>query len=150
MSALDIRPVQDETLVEVVKELAKLDKHTKGANSPMNINPTSIEKGWVILAESGGQAVGFMVVRHCTRNPWTSLYYIGVHPDYRGKGYGEELVWWLINDSPHRRIRLVCEVENEASNLFYKAMGFELQGQSTTKGGNVNNVWILEDNDEDA
>lgn len=142
---LKVRRAKTEKQVSIVKDLAALDKHTRGATSPMNLNDNAIEKGWVVLGYEGKRAVGFMVVRHCVREPHTSLYYIGIHPDHKGKGYGEDMVWWLLDDSPHRRIRLVCEVDNEAANAFYKRIGFEHQGTSMTKGGTINNIWILED-----
>lgn len=147
--SLNITPARSDADVELVKELAKLDKHTTGALSPMNINPDAIKKGWIVLAREGKTPVGFLVVRHCVRNPWTSLYYIGVHPDHRGKGYGEELIWWLMDDSPHDRIRLVCETTNVKSNEFYKIVGFSHRGVSVSKSGTENNIWILEEEESD-
>lgn len=117
-------------------EVAKKNKYTKGATSPHYLSESAYTKGWVgIVKTKRGRIVGFTCVRHLSRDTYTSLYYIGVDPEFQGKGIGHALVNWVMITSPHDRIRLICEKANEDSVAWYHRRGFEVVEDGANKAG---------------
>jgi GNAT superfamily N-acetyltransferase len=81
--------------------------------------------------------VGYVLMRHCKRSPWSTIYYAGVTRSERGKGYGRRLFDWVVSQTPHQEIRLgVIEGANEALQ-FWKHLGFTPTPKefTITKGG---------------
>lgn len=67
---------------------------------------------------------------------WQTLHNIGVTKEARGTGIGRA----LVREVP-RPVRLSTDVDNVASNAFYKALGFLLMGTKFTRSGKKLNVW---------
>lgn len=74
--------------------------------------------------QPGSPIVAFAVAPHLVRKPWTSVYEIGVHPDHQRRGIGAEFIRYLLRASPHRQLRLVCDVTNTGGLAFYESLGF--------------------------
>lgn len=68
--------------------------------------------------------VGFCCCKHLVRKPHSSIYYMGVHPEFRQLGAGKALVQSALRASPWHRLELVCEEDNTEGMAFYKALGF--------------------------
>lgn len=83
------------------------------------------ERQAVLGAWVRGQLVGFCCAPHLIRKPHTSIYYMGVLPEYRQSGAGKALVREALKRSPHGRLELVCEQGNPEGLAFYKALGFK-------------------------
>lgn len=114
--------------------IARLSPYTKGfASGGLRYVDTYYEKGWVLAAYRGKKITGFVCVRHCVRNPHTSVYYIGVLE--RRKGLGRALLERVLKDSPHGTIRLISEKENEDGLAFYKRLGFKVEGEGANSAG---------------
>jgi GNAT superfamily N-acetyltransferase len=59
-----------------------------------------------------------------------------VHPDYRGKGVGEELMAWIYEYGRQQgcaATELNCYVNNEQGIKFWKAQGYEIVGHHFQK-----------------
>lgn len=120
---------------EIIR-ISKQSKFTKGVSNPMFMDTKSFEKGEVGVAVSATRGiVGFTAVHHLVRKPYTSLYYIGVDDRFRSRAVGERIVQWVIDSSPHGRIRLICELENPRAHAFYDRLGFSRVGQGANKAG---------------
>lgn len=89
-------------------------------------------KGWMLKAEQRGEIVAFACIRHCLRNPYTTIYYLGVTESCRGKGVGRRLEMEIENNSPHEEIRLGIEEDNKQGQAFWIALGFVASGGITT------------------
>jgi ribosomal protein S18 acetylase RimI-like enzyme len=79
--------------------------------------------------------VGFAVAPHLIKKPWTSIYEIGVHPDYQRQGIGRAFIVHLANESPYRRLRLVCDARNVNGLHFYTDLGFAAVGKRQNRSG---------------
>jgi ribosomal-protein-alanine N-acetyltransferase len=108
-----------------VTAIAKTSPYTKGVTNPRVVAADTIERGELAVCVADGEVVGFVAVRHLVRKPYTSLHYVGVHPEWRSRGVGERLVRWAWKHSPHKTVRLLCEVANKPAHKFYKRMGFK-------------------------
>lgn len=62
---------------------------------------------------------------------------IGVLKAARGKGIGKE----LLSTVPLPFI-LKCNADNVGGNAFYKALGLQLRGKTTTKKGREQNIYL--------
>ena len=81
-------------------------------------------KGSVTVATFRGDIIGFAVAPHLVKKPWTSIYEIGVHPEYQRQGIGRAFIAYLLDNSPYRHLRLVCDARNTAGLRFYSDLGF--------------------------
>lgn len=95
------------------------------------------DRGWVGLLWVDDEPVGFWVIRHGTRNRWSTIHEVGVVPEAQRKGYGERIVMHILEQSPHRRIRLVCDARNDGALKFYDRIGFRTLGQRLNKAGDT-------------
>lgn len=95
------------------------------------------DKGWVALVLDGDDIVGFWLIRHGTRNGWTTIHEIGVVPEFQRQGYGAAMIVWLLTTSPHRRLRLVCDARNTSGLEFYKDQGFWSRGARQNRSGDT-------------
>jgi ribosomal protein S18 acetylase RimI-like enzyme len=115
-------------------EVARLSKFSKGfAGGGLRYVETYYEAGWVYIVRLRGKIVGFVCVRHCTREPHTSIYYLGV--SVKRKGIGRALLMQALKDSKWKCLELVSEKENEEGFAFYKALGFKKIGEGANSKG---------------
>jgi ribosomal protein S18 acetylase RimI-like enzyme len=76
--------------------------------------------------------VGFAVAVDLKREPVTSVYEFGVHPDSRRKGFGRAFLLDLAGD---RTVRLVTGVDNTTAINFYLSCGLSVLDSFTTRHG---------------
>lgn len=88
-------------------------------------------RGAVLGAWVRGELVGFCCAPHLVRKPHTSVYYMGVLPEFRQCGAGKALIRHALAASPHGRLELVCEEGNAEGTAFYRALGFRCIEQLT-------------------
>lgn len=113
------------------KTLAKISRespHTRGFCDVRYIQEY-YDRGWVGVAEQKGadgrwEVVGFTLVRHCLRKPWTSVYYVAVSSDLRGLGIGVKLFDWVVRTTPHPTLKLGVDENNEGAKRFWTRLGF--------------------------
>lgn len=82
----------------------------------------------ILLLRSADHIAASVMVGFDGHRGW--VYYLGVCPDHRRKGFGRELMevaeqWLLQRDAP--KIQLMVRDDNEAAIGFYKALGYETQ-----------------------
>ncbi len=125
---------------EIVK-LARQEKFTQDFSNRIFSGPEAYEKGWirVIRAQCNHcpheQIIGFSCVRHKTREPETSLYFLGVDRDHRRRQIGTKLLEEVIAGSSHPRIVLSCHKENVGALAFYQRHGFVIAGEALEGAG---------------
>jgi ribosomal protein S18 acetylase RimI-like enzyme len=82
----------------------------------------------IMIGESDGAPVASVAVGHDGHRGW--LYYLVVHPNCRGRGYGRQLVRaaeiWL-SERRIPKVQLMLRGENQAAKGFYDALGYALQ-----------------------
>lgn len=88
-----------------------------------------------VAASYEDAVVGFAVAPHLVRKPWTSVYEIGVHPDYQRHGVGAAFIAYLCRSSPWGTIRLVCDGRNDKALAFYDRLGFRPLGIRHNRAG---------------
>ncbi len=132
---------------ESIFSIGKQSHHTSGVSNPMFFGKHTIQRGEAAVAEHDGEIYGFVVVRHLVRKPFTSLYYVGVGSAARSRGLGELLVRWALRTSPHGRIRLICDIDNEKAHTFYERLGFQWTDTGMNKSGERYFVFMLEKDD---
>jgi ribosomal protein S18 acetylase RimI-like enzyme len=69
-----------------------------------------MRRGWIRVAVDWSRhdkpIVGFVCVRHKVRQPETSLYFMGVDPDYKRQGIAKLLLDDMKEQCPNPRIAL--------------------------------------------
>lgn len=79
--------------------------------------------------------VGFCYFKHLTRHPHTSIYELGVLPDWRGAGIGASLLHAVLAMSPHDTARLVVDAGNEKGQEFWARHGFRAYRHGVNRRG---------------
>lgn len=130
---------------EGIKQIVKQSKHLWGTLSPMFLAEETWKRKEMAVAERKGRIVGYVLIRNLKRKPWTSLHYIGVDEMHRGTGVGEKLVGWVMEQSPHNLIRLICSKDNEEAHKFYKRLDFVQEGEGSNKAGEEYYIWWLDE-----
>jgi GNAT superfamily N-acetyltransferase len=99
----------------------------------------AVTKGEVYVArwvdKANNLVIGFANT-HKRKDGWTTVYEIGVHPNWQGRGAGR-----MMLDALPRPIRLKCPVDNVRANNFYKWYGFKHEGVEEGKKRKLN-VWM--------
>lgn len=96
----------------------------------------AIAKNSLIVVERNKEIVGFCKFNKRKKDGVTVIYEICVLKEYRGLGYGKQMI-----DELDRPIELKCPVDN-ASNKFYQAIGCELV-ETVPGRKRALNVWRL-------
>jgi ribosomal protein S18 acetylase RimI-like enzyme len=79
----------------------------------------------VIGLEETGQLVGAVLVTHDTRKGWINR--LAVHPDYRRKGYGAQLIAAAereLRDMGFQIFAVLIEADNDASRELFAREGY--------------------------
>lgn len=119
-----------------IMKIAKLSKYTRDFSNHMFSGEEMYKKGWIsAVMDDQGKVVGFSCVRHKTRTPETSLYFIGLAPEQKGLGLGSRLIDHIKDSSPHRCIQLNVMKDNEPALGFYKRLGFRELGPALKGAG---------------
>lgn len=124
--------------------IAKESKHTSAFSHMMFSGDDAYEKGWIQVAEdeTDGSMLGFYCVRHKTRTPATSLYFITITEDARGLGIGSRMLQHLEDNSPHTCVELNVMKNNPDAIRFYERHGYKIVGESLKgKGVAMKKEW---------
>jgi len=119
--------------LEAIKAIADSNRDLIG----FVLRPALVEnilRQWVLVAEIGGQVIGFANYRH-RQDQQTTLYEICVTVPHRNNGVGVLLIEALIEESQSqgkRRVLLRCPQESQA-NAFYCRLGFRQIGTEEGK-----------------
>lgn len=91
------------------------------------------------VAENHGERMGFLVGFLSPALPDEAyIHFVGVRPDYRGRGVGRELYerfFQMARRANRSRVRCVTSSPNAASIAFHRAMGFALEGTDEGSAG---------------
>ncbi|AHG18928.1 acetyltransferase [Chania multitudinisentens RB-25] len=82
-----------------------------------------------LVAEVGGEVVGSVMGGYDGHRG--SAYYLGVHPDYRGRGIANALINRLEKKLIARgcpKIQLMVREDNDTVIEMYEKLGYEIQG----------------------
>ncbi|MBI3310662.1 GNAT family acetyltransferase [Serratia quinivorans] len=82
-----------------------------------------------LVAEVGGEVVGSVMGGYDGHRG--SAYYLGVHPDYRGRGIANALISRLEKKLIARgcpKIQLMVREDNDTVIEMYEKLGYEIQG----------------------
>lgn len=111
--------------IDGIKQLADAHKRELGfLRRPALLE--AIQRGELLVAQNGFAIVGFIEYRH-RRDHQTTLYNVVVHPDYRRRGIGRQLVLALEKEAIQReksQVVLKCP-EDLPANDFYEQTGYE-------------------------
>jgi ribosomal protein S18 acetylase RimI-like enzyme len=96
----------------------------------------AVAEGLVVVAEAGGQVVG--VGQRGRRGADHVVYKLYIHPQYRGRGLGPQLIDALTRQLPANADRLYIEhfVANERAGAFYEREGFTVERIEPSPTGN--------------
>lgn len=100
--------------------------------------------GFLLVAETDQNIVGFVIYRHRQQDKQTTLYDLCVAESWRRRGIARSLLMTLKAEASQRQrtcIKLKCPVGLEA-NDFYERVGFAQIGIQTGKKRNLN-IWQL-------
>lgn len=96
----------------------------------------AITKDSLIVVERNKEIIGFCKFNRRKKDGVTVIYEICVLKEYRGLGYGKQMINYL-----NKPIELKCPVDN-ASNKFYQGIGCELV-ETVPGRKRALNVWRL-------
>lgn len=129
---------------KAIVQIARTSRYLAGFTNKIYSGPERYEAEAIGVAKIGRRIVGFVCLRHCVRNPWTTIYDIGVHPDEKRKGVGSKLLAWAYAGSPWEKLRLNVAESNVEAITFYKLIGFIHVGSGAWKTGARYETWALE------
>jgi len=113
-----------------IQKIAKQSKFTRDFCSILFVrqNIRAWYKEGVVgkAVNAKGEILGFICAKHLIRKPHTTIYYMGVALEHRGKGVGKRLLQWALKQSPWGKLQLVCEEGNAEGSKFYDALGFQV------------------------
>lgn len=128
--------------ISAIKVIADKNKDTLGfvLRSTLLEN---IARSWVLVADVGGQVVGFVNYRH-RRDEQTTIYEICVARAYRGQGIGQALVGALTQESVSQgkvfiQLKAITTIP---ANRFYERYGFTVLRVESGRKQPLN-VWRL-------
>lgn len=89
---------------------------------------TAARESTVLVGSVDRKLVGSIMAGHDGHRGW--VYYLAVDPDYRGHGFGRELMeeaglWLASRGAP--KLELMVRDGNDSAARFYEALGFERQ-----------------------
>lgn len=100
-----------------------------------------------IVAESGGQVVGYIVVRReSVRRKRAELPTFAVREDLRGRGIGSALLSQALDylgRAGVRRIALQVSVRNPGARRLYEKFGFKVERSLTNYYGNAEDALLM-------
>ncbi len=79
----------------------------------------------VIVTTQGNKVLGFAVMKYFDHEARLNLF--GVHPDYRRKGIGSQMIKWLEETAlinGNGVVYLETRLNNQAAREFYKTLGY--------------------------
>lgn len=110
--------------LDIIKAIADASRSAIGF-VPRPALARGVECGWMLVAQSGEEVIGFANYRH-RQDHQTTLYEICVAEGHRRDGIGHAMLRALIKESRKQGktvIRLKCPMDSEA-NSFYRRAGF--------------------------
>lgn len=119
---------------KAIVQVSKRSPATRDFTNQMFSGDSMYQKGWILVAEKDEEIVGFVCVRHKVRQPETSLYFLGVLPDWKRKGVARKLLEEIKKRSPHRKIVIGVFKDNEEALAFWKREGFTITSSDHYKG----------------
>ena len=112
---------------EIIDKLNRLYLHEKGRNYNEIISSKSAE---MFVLELDEEIIGFAGVEYHDWNNSSRIINIFIHPDHRRKGYGTELLQFLIRRLKNKKYRtLIAEAPSlNPSLILYLKNGFRVCG----------------------
>ncbi|MCJ7432155.1 MAG: GNAT family N-acetyltransferase [Anaerolineales bacterium] len=91
------------------------------------------------ILEEDNQIAAFLIGFFSQSRPEEAyIHFVGVHPQYRKRGFGRELYehfFIVMHQHQHRVVRCVTSPINTGSIAFHTRMGFQIVPQDTQKDG---------------
>lgn len=116
----------DSTDLKAVKAIADACRNELGFVRRAALEEALPEGRLIVAKKREDQSVLGFVHFRCTRQRYTTIYEIAVHPNWRGKGVGRALINAVVEEAQKqkmRALRLKCPIDLPA-NGFYSHLGF--------------------------
>ena len=100
--------------------IRSIDDSKEGVERFLNRNP-----GISVVAEEDGKIVGAILCGHDGRRG--CMYHVCVHPDYRRRGIGKEMVVYAMKQLQEEgisKVSLIAFTSNDIGNAFWKTIGW--------------------------
>lgn len=88
-----------------------------------------VQEGIVLLAENEGETQGFLIAERNNKIAYAQLIYLFVHPPFRNKGIGSELMREFLKTCRKKSVKYVDLHAQSDSAGFYKQFGFKEEGK---------------------
>ena len=125
---MEIRVFRQDDFEEVITLWERCDLLRPWNDPEMDIErKLNHDPDLFLVAEVGGEVVGSVMGGYDGHRG--SAYYLGVHPDYRGRGIANALVNRLEKKLIARgcpKINLMVRAENDAVVSMYEKLGYEI------------------------
>lgn len=126
---MEIRVFRQDDFEEVITLWERCDLLRPWNDPEMDIErKLNHDPDLFLVAEVGGEVVGSVMGGYDGHRG--SAYYLGVHPDYRGRGIANALISRLEKKLIARgcpKIQLMVRVDNDTVIEMYEKLGYEIQ-----------------------
>jgi ribosomal protein S18 acetylase RimI-like enzyme len=126
---MEIRVFRQDDFEEVITLWERCDLLRPWNDPEMDIErKLNHDPDLFLVAEVGGEVVGSVMGGYDGHRG--SAYYLGVHPDYRGRGIANALINRLEKKLIARgcpKIQLMVREDNDAVIAMYEKLGYEIQ-----------------------
>ncbi|MFC0225224.1 GNAT family acetyltransferase [Serratia aquatilis] len=127
---MEIRVFRQDDFEEVITLWERCDLLRPWNDPEMDIErKLNHDPDLFLVAEVGGEVVGSVMGGYDGHRG--SAYYLGVHPDYRGRGIANALISRLEKKLIARgcpKIQLMVREDNDTVIEMYEKLGYEIQG----------------------
>ncbi|MFZ1872490.1 ribosomal protein S18 acetylase RimI-like enzyme [Serratia fonticola] len=127
---MEIRVFRQDDFEEVITLWERCDLLRPWNDPEMDIErKLNHDPDLFLVAEVGGEVVGSVMGGYDGHRG--SAYYLGVHPDYRGRGIANALINRLEKKLIARgcpKIQLMVREDNDTVIEMYEKLGYEIQG----------------------
>lgn len=119
---------------KAIHAIAKLSPYTKKWADVYYLQQY-FEREAIGVCYIGFDMAGFIMLHHCVKRPYSSVYYAGVKVPRCG--IGTALMEWAWQRSPHTEYRLTVDADNTVAQQFWARCGFVQYGTKPVKDGHL-------------
>ena len=124
-----VKSLDRENMVPIIKE-------TEGEYRGYMLDSFDPDK--CLIIESGKESIGFAYLRNLGNK--LEIQSIQIKKDFQGKGYGQELMSYIVNFAKSKRLKkVVLEAHdiNRKAISFYERFGFKNLGEVKNKNNKI-------------
>ncbi len=122
-----IRKAERKDISHIRKAIS--EERNMGNTAPPFYFRWVIKEGIALVAERGRKTAGFLIAERNDKISYAQLIYLYVHPQYRGKGLGSELMREFLKACRKKSVKYIDVHAPKSAAGFYTQFRFKEEGK---------------------